>query len=185
MMLIMEDSRTSTEQATFELLFERTGDRYTHTLCVCVDDHKSPAIVSFEGDDQTLWPPSPPIQDVTFEERNDCSVFLGVGRAGTAHWSSSFQLMDNKRRLVIEHACRTPVVPEVLSISYSIKDHWLIDAPDKKGLVVLESLQAKQQLRIEAANIEKSDRIVSAYANISEHCKFPATLQWGMVVELV
>lgn len=96
-------SKTSRETASRQLMsetleglrlvveFSYLGDRFAHRL-ILGGDELSPAgqelFCSVEGDDQSAWPPSPPLQQL-----DECPLadgnkgLVGVGMAGQGHWS--------------------------------------------------------------------------------------------------
>ncbi len=170
--------------------FQLDGDRYRHSIVLqCGSDPqaavpiKDPATLqplviasSIEGTSQDRWPPSPPLQEVIREDRPDHSVYLGVGRAGTAHWSSSFKL-EQDSRLVIEHACRVSEAPETaLFNSYEIDAAWQITTSST------DSIQLKQgpvTVTITGLDLKLEARQFRASAQAVSISKFPATIVWG------
>ncbi|OYP35445.1 hypothetical protein [Rhodopirellula sp. MGV] len=71
---------------------------------------------SYNDLDEAAWPLSPPIQQLSVEEINDHDVALGVGCAGTSHWSLSVEPIESGYQF--EWACRTKVAPEKLLSTY-------------------------------------------------------------------
>ncbi|MCC9602702.1 hypothetical protein LOC67_19295 [Stieleria sp. JC731] len=94
--------------------FTWNGDRFIHQL-VCGDS----VVESFEEAEELPWPASPPLQQLSVEVINDQEVALGVGCAGTSHWSLSVQPIENGFHF--EWACRTKVSPERLLSTYQIR----------------------------------------------------------------
>lgn len=71
-----------------------------------------------EGDDSMPWPPSPPIQQLMTEQRGDSRVALGIGMAGSSHWSISFEPIDHKT-ILVDNACKTNGPPQFLGSTFS------------------------------------------------------------------
>lgn len=74
---------------------------------------------SIDGDGQTDWPPSPPLQQLSLEPIDDQLVVLGVGAAGRGHWSISAQ-PDGPSALKFELACRSKDQPAYLGSAYKL-----------------------------------------------------------------
>lgn len=67
------------------------GDRFSHQ--VLVDGRV--CLSSVDGDATESWPASPPIQDVSLEPIQNVPMILGVGGAGSGHWSISVGWRDD------------------------------------------------------------------------------------------
>lgn len=90
------------------------------------------------GDD--AWPPSPPIQQVSIETIEGCNVALGVGCAGTSHWSLSVEPTADGFRF--DWACRTKETPARLGTTYLIEkaeDQAAVRFAAEQGSVVSQS----------------------------------------------
>ncbi|MEM9828481.1 MAG: hypothetical protein AAF958_17970 [Planctomycetota bacterium] len=119
--------------------FFQAGDRFRHRLCV--GDQCIAETIDDDGGDPA-WPPSPPIQQLSKEPIGSGEAILGVGGAGTGHWSLSVsQVMDaqqNSVALNIEWACRTTEAPQYLGTRYRIlvdhgDDRWVPQWPRAAG----------------------------------------------------
>ncbi len=87
--------------------FFQLGDRYAHGVWLVDGGNETALLDSLEGDDYTDWPPSPPLQQLTVEDRPDGSrVLLLVGMAGTSHWSLSVEPHPSEPALLFDAACR-------------------------------------------------------------------------------
>ena len=76
--------------AELEIVFNWVTDRWTHRV-VFVNDGKQRTIMqAIEGDQQSIWPPSPPLQDASQHDLASGAAVLAVGMAGSSHWSASF-----------------------------------------------------------------------------------------------
>lgn len=62
---------------------------------------------SLEGNDEEDFPPSPPLQDMSVEQRVGSQVALGVGMAGSAMWSLSVEVQADEGGLLFDWACQT------------------------------------------------------------------------------
>jgi len=59
---------------------------------------------SVEGDSNDDWPPSPAFQEISEEDIGNRVVVLGVGMAGSNHWSISASVAENQR-VKLDNAC--------------------------------------------------------------------------------
>lgn len=104
------------------VVFERRGDRFAHRVELCVGGRSQLLLRSIEGDDSELWPPSPPLQQLSVEERADGDVALLVGMAGKSHWSASIAVERAARRIVYDVACRVRETPVRLGTIFMLAD---------------------------------------------------------------
>ena len=105
-----------------DLAFEWSHDRYTHRW----QFGDSQAVVSsVESDASTVWPHSPPLQQIHQQSFADGRrVVFGVGMAGRGHWSASFTLVPDLKCWIVELACRAPLAPERLLSTYQLAGSW-------------------------------------------------------------
>lgn len=93
--------------------FDWSADRFDHAI-----DHNEQSLVTvIEGQD-AAWPASPPIQQLSVESIDDRDVALGVGCAGTSHWSLSVEPVDDGFRF--DWACRSKETPKFLGTTYRL-----------------------------------------------------------------
>lgn len=91
-----------------------------------------------QQDDDSSWPPSPPIQQLSLEPIGDNDVLLGVGAAGQSHWSISVEptLHDQLPALKFDLACRCKSEPVWLGSTYRFEGSHLkvvpLDGPIEK-----------------------------------------------------
>jgi hypothetical protein len=96
---------------TAAVQFRWTGDRYDHAIGFgeaelrTVDEHRD-----------SDWPDCPPLQQLSIESIADRDVALGVGCAGTSHWSVSIEPTETGFRF--DWACRAKQPPERLGVRY-------------------------------------------------------------------
>lgn len=105
---------------TIRVRFRWSGDRFKHVI----DAGGRVVAESVEGDSDSLWPPSPPIQQLSLETLDGRPTLLGVGAAGRSHWSVSVQAVPHDRAAVFEFdwACRFKSDPGVLGSEYRLHD---------------------------------------------------------------
>lgn len=99
--------------------FPGRGDRFGHVVSIVCGDEIVPCMVSLEGDDSEEWPDSPPIQQLSIEQRKTGAVGLGVGQAGKSHWSVTVETFAEERRIDFHVACRLKMHPAQISSRYA------------------------------------------------------------------
>lgn len=72
------------------LEFCRHRDRWQHRWLLDRKGQLTVWMISVEGDDAQVWPPSPPLQELDRLTVPAGPAIFGVGRGGLAHWSVSF-----------------------------------------------------------------------------------------------
>jgi hypothetical protein len=95
-------------------------DRYAHRIERIEAGAASLLLESIEGSDLDRWPPSPPLQQLSFEHLPDGRpVALLVGMAGSSHWSMSVEApQDDPGGIVFDVACRVKEDSAALSSAY-------------------------------------------------------------------
>ena len=96
------------------LVFHWTADRYEHRMVT-----SGGVAESLCSNTDSSWPTSPPLQQLSKESINGQDVVLGVGCAGTSHWSVSVEPRDDGFQF--DWACKTKEPPEHLGSRYSIQ----------------------------------------------------------------
>lgn len=91
--------------------FRWQNDRYDHVLLS--GDKRLESLEQRAGD---AWPDCPPLQQLSIESIAGHEVALGVGCAGTSHWSVSIEPTENGFRF--DWACRTKKPPQRLGNCY-------------------------------------------------------------------
>ncbi len=110
------------------------GDRYAHRIEL--GDGRT--LHSVEGDSDTIpgsakaWPCSPPIQQISLEEINGSPTVLGVGSAGSGHWSFSVEPTPTGFRYDV--ACRAKDDAAWLGSSYRTNDKTSVVAGEDSVL---------------------------------------------------
>ncbi|NND98804.1 MAG: hypothetical protein HKN47_15905 [Pirellulaceae bacterium] len=110
--------------------FHWNGDRYGHRF-VLPDGQ---TVASVEGDAESAWPPSPPLQQLSLEEINGAPVVLGVGAAGTSHWSISVE--QREQGLRFDFACRSKSPVGWIGCSYRISDRLEFVAEPESAVAI-------------------------------------------------
>jgi hypothetical protein len=82
---------------------EADNDRWDHRIVLQSVGETFVLLESIEGDAETAWPPSPPLQEIHLHDLGNGEALLGVGMAGTSHWSISLSTKSNS--LVADLAC--------------------------------------------------------------------------------
>lgn len=95
-------SPDSSGQSVIKLAFEQHGDRWTHRWSAATETHEFPFLKSHEGLPDQIWPPSPPLQDVSQHALEHGDAVLCVGMAGTSHWSASYSIEKSGNRIWVK-----------------------------------------------------------------------------------
>ena len=98
-----------------QVSFQWLDDRFVHRVA---DAHAQLQSIDGQAENVLLWPPSPPIQQLSLEEIGGRAVVLGVGAAGRSHWSMSVEPGDSPSELKFDLACQCKTVPEWLGTTY-------------------------------------------------------------------
>lgn len=96
-------------------------DRHVHAIGLMIDGTSIPVFESVEGTSVDIWPPSPPLQQLSVEElRPAIQVALLVGMAGKSHWSMSVEPAADRAAFIFDVACRSRDAAEQLGSGYSL-----------------------------------------------------------------
>ena len=144
------------------LTFSWIGDRYAQLVDYCGPTGTTPLLTSLEGNDQVVWPPSPPLQQLTFEERPRGPIALLIGMAGTSHWSVSVEADTARGEIVFDVACRISQQPPFLGSTYLSTSTQAVAAAQGQTVslaagVILESLPVCEEVAEAAGAIEIAD----------------------------
>ena len=95
-------------------------DRFVHRIEVVVSgEHHELMRCQCSGPEDAAWPKTAPLQQLSQEVVDGRSVLLGVGQAGTSHWSISMEAADDEDpTLRMDCACRVSERPEFLGCRY-------------------------------------------------------------------
>jgi hypothetical protein len=110
------------EAAGLRIAFSRQIDRFAHTILMQNGSGEwLPLLESIEGTPDHDWPPSPPFQELHFEDRpNGGRVALLVGRAGKSHWSASVEIDGVVRCATFDVACRAKEASTSIGSQYRL-----------------------------------------------------------------
>ncbi len=138
--------------------FQKTGDRFAHTILAVQNGKVTPLLTSIEGTPDDVAPPSPPFAEL---HQQGEIVFLS-GATTLGHWSMSVEVADG--RLLFDVACRLKKKPEWLGVTYSVAEEGYLLEPDSPAQVTLQ--QGKQLVT----------------PSMSAIPDFPATIQWRYTI---
>lgn len=168
--------------------FFKLADRYGHRLSVVLraeDGQETlvPLAESVEGSPDDPWPPSPPLQSLTIEERDDWSkVVLLVGMAGGSHWSASIAVERAAPSFicypVFELACRFTSQPTRLATTYRPLEGVVIR--EGKG-VGLEHREALIAAAFDASIAPRIENGLIQFRVPLDNCRPPFTAQWRYI----
>ena len=161
----------SEQGSGLRLTFSWIGDRFAQQVDYCGPEETIPLLTSVEGNDQAIWPPSPPLQQLTFEERPRGPIALLIGMAGTSHWSVSVEADQARAQICFDVACRIGQPPRFLGSTYLSAQP--VEAAQVAPIclaegVVLESLPVCDEVADDAGAIEIADCQIKIAAASSE-----------------
>jgi hypothetical protein len=111
-------------------VFRRLGDRFAHAIERLQGENWAPILESLEGGPDDAWPPSPPLQELHFEDRPEGRrLALLVGRAGASHWSLSVEWDPLGARFSFDAACRVRSAPAWLGSRYRLMSAAAVGGP--------------------------------------------------------
>lgn len=165
------------------------GDRFHHELRLANNVDSSDICKSIEGTDIDVWPVSPPMQDVTLEERNDTKLLLGVGRAGKSHWGFSCEAKEGSGVFRFEIACHAKLPAAFLGSTYRVSPGAKIEDKSTssnsaanfvkistaKGAVIIRPMQ-HSKLSVQGDVLTISPNALPE--------KTPATCIWGYEIQI-
>ena len=96
--------------------FQWREDRFVQEVGYVVASEFFPVMSSVDGDSASAWPPSPPLQNLHEQTVNGRQVLMGLGAAGTTHWSATFEASDNQ--IVCHFAARVQNKAEFLGSTF-------------------------------------------------------------------
>ncbi len=132
---------------------ESCPDRWMHQIAINsttpAKETRAVLLTSIEGDNETVWPPSPPVQDPSRHDLVDGGAVLGVGMAGKNHWSVSASV-TGENQVLFDLACLVKSPGVSLASTYRCADG--VTVSDIDGGVYLQhefgqvALQAATEL---------------------------------------
>ncbi|MFG0261784.1 MAG: hypothetical protein ACF788_05275 [Novipirellula sp. JB048] len=141
--------------------FRWCDDRFVHQISsdASATDARA-AMPSVNGTADQAWPCSPPIQQLSLESLPVGDALLGVGSAGTSHWSVSVHWLETATEptLFFDFACRCKQTPEFLGSTYRLDSRFKIEAGDDSLLT-----QEGDQIQIQPASSDTSSTLRWTY----------------------
>jgi hypothetical protein len=109
--------------------FTWNGDRYQQALWLISGTRECCLLTTVEGTGQQAWPPSPPLQNLHQQEMptGDLAA-LGVGMAGTSHWSLSVEASVDQPTFTCDVACRVKEEPGDLTVTWEAGENITVNA---------------------------------------------------------
>ena len=152
---------------------------------------------SVEGTATDRWPPSPPLQELAVDQRPDRSVAqktsvpavarriaLLLGRAGSGHWSASFELRNDPLRLIVDVASRISERPEFIGSTYQAANAPRQPSENGERLELARECNAVATL----TQVDGRFRLVpsnpSAFTICPQSMAPPATWRWCYVLTI-
>ena len=129
-----------------QVRFSWRQDRHCHTVSLLAENRPIPVFESVEGSSTDVWPPSPPLQQLSVEElRPGIQVALLVGMAGKSHWSISVEPLSDRAAFVFDVACRAGEIVEQLGSGYLLLADGLTTDGERDAVLEVEgrSLQIR------------------------------------------
>jgi hypothetical protein len=169
------------------LTFERTGDRYRHAIGLTFGEET--ILESVEGAPEEFWPPSPPLQELQLQSCGPRQVALGVGMAGSSHWSLSALLVASDEpgvvaRAEFDLACRTLSAEMELRTTYAMNPS-LHAAASGECMVIGLGGQGRRLIILPetcSCSVGSPERILFAPRDISS--SRPVTVRWRYALAL-
>lgn len=121
------------------LEFIQRGDRLGHRIAMqTASGDVSPILESVEGAADEDWPPSPPLQSLSYHALPGLRrAALLVGMAGASHWSASIEQAAHEPLFLFDIACRYGSQPQWLGSQYELLH------PDASARVAIHSENAR------------------------------------------
>ena len=134
---------------------------------------------SIEGGSSDPWPPSPPFQELSIEDRgNSENVALLVGMAGKCHWSAA--IFANDLGLEFDLACRTNGASENLKSSYKLVESLQCSSIDNEFQFESDSVSGRIETMDGCELCFAEKQFVEIHANPSRE----KTVRWKYQIYL-
>lgn len=132
--------------------FHRKMDRYRQSLWLVAGEREVCVLRTVEGTGQQAWPPSPPLQHLHQQQTpaGDVAV-LGVGMAGTSHWSLAVEASADHPTLCCDVACRARVSPGNLAVTWESGENVAVHARGERA-VELSTAIGRVRIYVDAAD---------------------------------
>ncbi len=180
-MLCLELPAAAADQAQrLEVAFHWQANRFRHVIVL--RDSSGTAIESWQDHDaadNTDWPQSAPIQQLSREEINGQMTLLGVGQAGVSHWSVCVEPTEyhGAPALRFDFACRVKQPPQWLGSTYQVETHLTPGAAAPARLAL--ALESDADF---AVHQPSGQRQVALRTEALPQTRMPATYRWAYVI---
>lgn len=170
------------EGAGLRVVFRRLGDRFAHRVELVEGPYSAPILESLEGEPDDPWPPSPPLQELHFEDRPAGQrLALLVGRAGASHWSLSVEWDPLSSRFSFDVACRVRSAPAWLGSRYRLPGAAAGSGPIDASAGV--ALPGGRRLRTESVDDQPVCKLIRQVGELQLHPApvagpWPKTSRW-------
>ena len=158
-----------------EVSFQKLRDRFQHTISIVRSSSTIALLSSIEGLADDDFPPSPPQQQLSIEQRGEDKVALLVGMAGKSHWSMSVETVQARNAIIFDVACRLTRKPQWLGSSYQLASALQVDVANRKILLDEDSIllnALETDFRFDANH----DRLVAE--PLTQGGELPSTVRW-------
>jgi hypothetical protein len=170
------------EGTGLRVVFRRLRDRFAHRVELVEGSHSTPILESLEGEPDDPWPPSPPLQELHFEDRPAGQrLALLVGRAGASHWSLSVEWDPLSARFSFDVACRVRSAPEQLGSRYGLPGAAAGGGPIEAVAGI--KLPGGRRIRAEAVDGQAACQLIQEDGELRLHpaavaAPWPKTSRW-------
>jgi hypothetical protein len=185
--------RLPLENSPFSLIFQRQADRWAHRLVVDREGNDNVLMVSVEGGDDEIWPPSPPLQDLDLHQLKEGQrAILGVGKAGKCHWSASYLSRTgqspNSSSLIAEIACLCPVACDspLLGCTYRLVEPKQIQTEESLTRLIMDDWATTYRpLHGEGWNsvIQLASEMISISPGLTQFVS-SRSIRWGFQLDI-
>ncbi len=115
------------------IVFHKAGDRHRHDVS---RSEGGGSILLRSRDTGTAWPSSPPLQQLVRQVRNGHALILGLGTAGTSHWSASFETIEEGATVEVQVACRLGGPASWLGTTYELVGDSVCGEHNPRGIAI-------------------------------------------------
>lgn len=165
--------------------FRWSGDRYQHRLELG-GRSDAPVMQSMAREPFADWPDDPPLQQLSIENLGEQTVALGVGSAGTSHWSLSIEALPGPApALRYDLACRCHTPPAQLASTFQILAAGARFVVDSDETAMVEGLTGGTLRILPEPSIgdvcfiaSAAGQMLAIAANLGRSPQ-PGTLRWG------
>jgi hypothetical protein len=172
------------DNCSLRVSFVWNRDRYSHSIAILHDGQLIPLLESSDDNNNTAWPASPPLQQLSIEPRADGSqiAFL-VGMSGKSHWSASIAPLTDSVGFEFDFAVRIPAAPGFVGSGYrTMIAPKITDSPSFE--LALENWRCEiRPADATQLSLESLDNGISLRC-LETATRFPATLRWKYFVSV-